>query len=512
MGKYFFLIAIALLGGHGGMAQNPSWTDPVERGALYPETQFLSGFSSEMLRKSESTDELRQKHLGFAKTQLVESISVSIKSSATLNLENLNSKSLEQFKQASMSFAEAKFTGLKTETWYDEKKKTIYAFAHVRIAELIKACKADLAEKSALLNKKIDAANAYAASGNLEQALTSYYLCFPLIREIENDEAMLVAIGKESMSGQSGNYELTVNQAIGNLRKERILSMDDVCLLMADGIRQQVAGASMEGGVQLETFTYQDTRTGSEFSSRLSACLEQKMVRQGFNIKSPASRKNEASNTDTSGYVFSGTYWEEGENIKIIGNLRNIKSGRTIAGVEEFLPKKWCSDHGIKFLADNFNQAVTRQKQFAENEITNGGLMAELWTNRGKENPMFARGDTMRIYIKVSQPCYIRLIYYFSDGTKTLLLDSRYIGEDKTDQAILLPDLFVCDAPFGSETIQMVAQSGPFKPLMVKTENGYQVIVDDVGSILANVRGMKSVGKISFIAEKRLEITTLPEN
>jgi hypothetical protein len=38
------------------------------------------------------------------------------------------------------------------------------------------------------------------------------------------------------------------------------------------------------------------------------------------------------------------------------------------------------------------------------------------------------------------------------------------------------------------------------------------VIVDDVGSILANVRGMKSVGKISFIAEKRLEITTLPEN
>jgi len=495
---------------HVGLTQNPDWTDPEQRKTLYPESQFLTGFSSEVLRKAENTDELRQKHLGFAKAQLVESISVNIKSSATLNLENLNSKTLEQFKQASVSFAEAKFTGLKTESWYDEKKKIISAFVYVRIAELVKACKADLTEKSFLLKKKIDAADTYSTSGNLEQALKSYYLCFPLIREIENDEAMLVAIGKESMPEQTEDYELQINQTISNLRKNKILSLDDACLFMSDGIRQQVNGIELEGGLGLGSFTYQNTRMGSDFSSRISTCLEQKMVRQGFDLKSQSDPKNESSGKDSSGYVFSGTYWEEGENIKIIGNLQNLKTNRTIAGVEEFLPKKWCTDHSVKYLADNFDQAITRQKQFAENEITNGGLIAELWTNRGKDNPIFTRGDTMRVYVRVNQPCYIRLIYYFSDGTKTLLLDSRYIGEDKTDKTILLPDLFVCDAPFGSETIQMIAQSDTFKPLTVKIEDGYKMILDDVDSILANVRGMKVIGQVEFIAEKRLDLTTLP--
>ena len=491
-------------------AQNPAWTDAVQRLSLYPDDQFLTGFSSEVLGKTENIDELRQKHLGFAKTQLVESISITITSSATLNLENLNSKSLEQFKQASVSCSEARFSGLKTETWYDAKNKTIYAFVHVRKAELIKACKASQRENSSLLKMKIDEADAYAASGNLEQSLKSYYLCFPIIREIENDEAMLVAIGKESLPEQTENYELRVNEAIGNLRKNRVFSLDDVCLLMSDGIRQQVAGVALEGGLQLGSFTYQDTRTGSEFSARLSACLEQKMIRQGFDLKSPASLKNEMSTAENHGFVFSGTYWEEGDNIKIIGNLRNQKTNSIIAGVEEFLPKKWCADHAVKYLADNFDQALTRQKQFAEDEISNGGLIAELWTNHGHENPIFARGDTMRLYIKVSQPCYIRLIYYFSDGARTLLLDSKFIGEDKTGKAIMLSDLFVCDAPFGSETIQMIAQSGPFKPLTLKLENGYKMILDDVGSILANVRGMKAISQAEFIAEKRLDLTTLP--
>jgi len=510
MKKFLLFAAFLLLWCLEGLTQNPDWTDPEQRKTHYPETQFLTGFSSEVLRKAENTDELRQKHLGFAKTQLVESISVSIKSSATLNLENLNSKNFEQFKQASVSFAEAKFTGLKTETWYDEKKKIIPAFVYVRIAELVKACKADLTEKSFLLKKKIDAADVYATSGNLEQALKSYYLCFPLIREIENDEAMLVAIGKEPMPELTEDYELKINQAIGNLRKDRIRSLDDACLFMSDGIRQQINGVDLEGGLRLGSFTYQNTRMGSDFSSRISICLEQKLIRQGFDLITQSDPKNESAGKDSSGYVFSGTYWEEGENIKIIGNLLSLKTNRTLAGVEEFLPKKWCTDNSVKYLVDNFDQALTRQKQFAENEITNGGLIAELWTNRGKDNPIFMRGDTMRVNVRVNQPCYIRLIYYFSDGTKTLLLDSRYIGEDKTDKTILLPDIFVCDAPFGSETIQMIAQSVPFKPMTVKIENGYKMILDDVGSILANVRGMKAVGQVDFIAEKRLDLTTLP--
>ncbi len=509
--KQILAFAFLFLFYNVGISQNPDWTDPIQRKTLYPEGLYLTGFSSEVLRKTESIDELRQKHLGIAKAQLVESISVNIKSSATLNLENLNSKSLEQFKQASVSFSEAKFSGLKTENWYDEKKKIIYVFAYVRIAELIRACKADIVEKSGLLKRKIDAADAYSNAGNLEQALKSYYQCFPIIREIEQNEAMLVAIGKEPMPPETEDNELRISKSIANLRKERIHTIDDVCILMSDGIWQQLEGLNFPASIALGSFTYRDSRAGSEFSSRLASCLEQKMVRRGFTIVSASNYGNETSISEPAGLLFSGTYWEEGENLKIVGNLRSLKTNSTIAGVEELLPKKWCDDNSVKYLADNYQQAVTRQKQFAENEIVGQGMIAELWTNRGKDNPIFKQGDTMRVYIRVSQPCYIRLIYYFSDGTRTLLLDNRFISDDKIGKSILLPDQFVCDAPYGSETIQLIAQSGPFKQLTVNIKDGYRLIVDDIGSILANVRGMKAVGQLDFITEKRLDLTTLPQ-
>ena len=69
----------------------------------------------------------------------------------------------------------------------------------------------------------------------------------------------------------------------------------------------------------------------------------------------------------------------------------------------------------------------------------------------------------------------------------------------------------MCDAPFGAETIQMIAQTSPFKPLTIRLENGYQMILDDVGVILANVRGMKTIGKTEMIGERRLNLTTLSD-
>ncbi|MCK9422660.1 MAG: DUF4384 domain-containing protein [Bacteroidales bacterium] len=508
--KHILFYSILLLLSLDGFTQAPAWIDPVERKSQYPDNLYLTGFSSEMVKKAVNPDELRQKHLGFAKTQLVETIQVNISSSATLNLENLNTESLEHFKQASVSTSEAQLSGLKTEAWYDAKKKSVYAFAYIRIADLLKACKADMTEKSLQLKKKIESGENHAKNGDIEQSLKTFYNCFPLVREMENDEAILVAIGKEPLPEQTDDYEFLINQQISDLRKEKHGSLDDVCLLMADGLTQQLTGKNLEGSIRMGSFTFQDTHMGSEFSARLASSLEQKIIHQGFNLKSPETLYR-GLQEDTSGYLLSGTYWKEGENIKIISNLQNVKTHGNIAGVEEFLPQQWCTDNSVRYIADNYDQALVRKKQFSENEITGGGLFADLWTNRGKDNPIFARGDTMRIYVRVDQPCYIRLIYYFSDGTKSLLADSRYLGEDKINKPILLPDLFVCDAPYGAETIQMIAQTIPFKPLTIRLENGYQMILDDVGAILTNVRGMKTIGKTELFGEKRLDLTTLSD-
>jgi hypothetical protein len=58
------------------------------------------------------------------------------------------------------------------------------------------------------------------------------------------------------------------------------------------------------------------------------------------------------------------------------------------------------------------------------------------------------------------------------------------------------------------ETIQLIAQTSPFKPLSTRLEGGYQMIEDDTPAILANVRGMKTIGETVLIGEKRLVLTT----
>lgn len=506
--KYTLLSAVLLLINGISYSQNPAWTDPVKRAADYPEKLYLTGFSSETTRKSVNPDELRLKHINYAKTELVGAIRTQISSSATLNLENMNSKSMELFRQASVSSSEAQLFGLKTESWYDAKKKAVYAFAYLRITDLVKGCTADVAEKTNQLKRKLETGDSWAQKGEVEQALKTYYDCFPIIREIENNQAILVAIGKEPMSGQSEDFEMEVNQRLNDLRKEKLSTLDDLCLMMADGIKKQLPEKSLDGTIRMGSFTYQDTRTGSEFAVRLANAFEQQMIRQGIPVKSPEVVYRGLSEPDTGGYLLTGTYWKEGNNLKVIANLKQNNNGRNIASVQEFLPEKWCADNGLRYVADNYDQVLVQQKQFAENEIINGGLFVDLWTNRGKDNPVFTRNDTMRVYVKVDQPCYMRLIYYLSDGRKTLLADSRYIPETETGKPLLLPDIFICDAPFGIETLQLVAQTVPFKPLILRNEDGYQFIENDLGTILANVRGMKTSGETTLIGEKRLVLTT----
>ena len=115
----------------------------------------------------------------------------------------------------------------------------------------------------------------------------------------------------------------------------------------------------------------------------------------------------------------------------------------------------------------------------------------------------------MSICMKANRPCFVRLIYYLADGQKTLLSDNYEVKADQVGKVFQYPDLFVCDAPFGAETIQVLSQTEPFKPLNTRLENGYKMIVDDVKGIIANTRGMKSLNSQLQQAEMRLDLTTV---
>jgi len=189
--------------------------------------------------------------------------------------------------------------------------------------------------------------------------------------------------------------------------------------------------------------------------------------------------------------------------------LKNHVTGKTLASAENRIPNSWLTANNLTFKPENFEDAMLRQKVMTKDEIIGGGLLLNVWTNKGDENLMFTEGDTLRISVRVNHECYLRFLYYFTDGTKTLLEDNYYIPGDQVNKVVTIPEKFTCAAPFGAETLQIVAQNEKFKPLQWKESDGYKIILENTESIVSAMRGFKKDSDQKLFAEKRLTITTI---
>lgn len=513
-------LIVTLLISHLAFSQEaPGWVNPVQRSAMYPEEKYLVCFKSDVLAKDNDPAALAETLLKLAKNQLVEQLRVTIKSSTSIHIENSNTHTKEIFLQAGTATSEANLTGLKTEIWYNKKKKDkeVCVIAVIKKSDLIAGCKSGMADLQGRITKKLDIAKQFMAAGETEKAINAYYECYPLIRELNNDLAILASIGNEAAGSGAADPELLVTQGISEVRKGKELDLDQACFFIANGLKQQLI-ALIESGefsdkdkISIGGFIYQDSKMGSEFSSRVSAILEQKLTSLKVPAYSSADIKSSGSKPEQDGgnFSLSGSYWVEGNKVKVISNIKNNAGGTTLASGQEYLPMAWFTANGVKYLPDNYEIAKARENALNKNELPSTTLQVDVWTNKGAETPVFSKGDTMLMYMKVNRPCFIRMIYYLADGQKTLLVDNKEITAEFVGKVFEFPDQFICEAPFGSETLQVCAQTEPFKPLNTKMENGYKMILDNVNGILANTRGMKSASMQFKQAEKRLDLTTV---
>lgn len=506
--KALLILTCFLISQQGVFSQSPpSYVSAEKRKLQYPDEKYLTGFASAVIRKTDKVEEVQKTLLENAKTYLVQSISTRISSSATLNTENHNTKTLEIFRQVSTSYAQADLTGLKVNEYYDTKKKEAYAFVHLNIQDFLSSTQNTLILESTQLSKKLGTASQLMKAGNRGEALKTYLDCFPLLREMESQVAIVLTLGKPEIATQYGAFSDSVSRAVSLLRTGPRNSMNDLCFFIADGIKQQIPESFKDRTIRLGSFTYMNTGMGSKFSAHLAASLQPKLTAEGFAIYTP----DQSAKDNRFPWVLSGTYWLDGKNLKVIANLNNEKTGITIASIEEFFPLTWLTENGIEYLPGNYQSAIKLEKELSSNEIVNSGLMVKLWTNKGMENPVYKQGEKMQVYVQADQPCYLRLIYFTADGNKWLLKDSWYLDETKINKPYLLPGSYTCTPPFGAEILQLVAQTEPFKKLDTEVSGGNTIILGDDHSAIEITRGMKAEKPNLLIAEKRISITTLEE-
>ena len=496
----FLLLHLSLFSFHSSFAQQPpAWLDFSQRRNIYLESLYFNGFGMIPVGKHDNVEEKLKTAESDARRLLIESIKVTVQSTSAYIVGENNRKIAEEFRQSVASFSDATLTGFKIEPYFDRKHKVACAFAWVNKQALNDDYQKLYHLHRSQVESMLNEAGRFYSNGQKLKALDIYNNCFPLVRQMEADLVMLVTTGNYPEGKSPGDYEEMINSGLSEIRQNNNLDPDDICQLLAGSLKKQLGDPAQM--IRIVPFTYRESKLTSEFSGWIFPIFEHKLKEEGINISTMAKQSGDSE------FLLSGTYWEEGDYLKCIVLIKNTGNGKTIASAENRMPKSRIETKSISFKPENFEDAMIRQKIMAKDEIIGGGLLLDVWTNKGDENLLFSEGETMKISIRVNHECYLRFIYYFADGTRTLL-DEYYLGSNQVNKVVTLPSDYRCFPPFGAEMLQVVAQNEQFQPLRLKEEDGYKIILDGTQAIVNNSRGFKKDSDQKLYAEKRCTITT----
>ncbi len=493
----FFLIACKQL-----VAQEPKWVNYLSRNSFFPSSEFLVGYTSEINTDNQNQNELLAKLEGVSKDQLVANIMIDIRSITTLNIQNINAETQETFKHNSTSFSRAKISGLKIETYYDNKKKIAYAIAYAKKSDVLKLYQNEIEQQISTIQTTISQAE----GSDKQEVLKKYFETQPAFRKIEEAQTLLITL-TGNFNFPSTQRELInelkakVDAKINGLKNSTSLSVEDAAYFISFGLHAQTDETKMP--VKIINFNYQDTPMASPFSRKFKAVLEQSLIQEGhYNVVDPAA-------PNIVGFVLTGNYWEEKDKLKITVLLRDEVTGNAVASASCYVPLNTLQQNNVDYKPENYKDAIVNMKLFAKDELKGGELQVDVFTNKGKEGQLFTGGESMKIFVRANRECYLRFVYHLADGSKALLLDNYYINRDKVNQAYELPYEFECAEPFGVETLQLNAQASSFEPLTIRHASGYDFIQETTEQIISKTRGFKKKDDALLKAEQILVITTM---
>lgn len=488
-------------------AQVPRWANESARKMEYPESEWVIAFASEQNRDKQEPNILQSKMADLATANLVQSIQTTITSISTSNTIEMDRSLHQTFQHTSTSVSNLKVTGLKAEMMYDTKSRTAYALVYAKRSDLSNHYQDVVKRNLGQIEQKIATINTLIESNSRDEAIKLIAGCQLLFREVEEAQTLLVAINRSVSDdlvryADYGKFMGEIDELSSKIRKADNLTIDEAASILANELSAQKE--KFTDPIKLSYFTFQETGMNSPFSRRMQIALDQKLISSGINLNQPTS-----TSTSQNGTIITGTYWEEGNSIRVVCIARSITTGQPVASTEVKLSSEKLMQGNLQTKPENFQDAYSKMRIFSMDEIQGGDLNVELWTNKGSDNLIFTDGEHMKLSVRANKECYLRVVYYLADGQKVLLLNNYYIGTDKVNKVYELPYEFECSEPFGVETLQLNAQELAFGGLSTQKLDGYEFILDDMKTILASSRGMKMVNKNEQQAEKRIIITTM---
>lgn len=339
------LIAVALVLSLASSAQKPSWTDYHNRQNMYPESEFLIGFVSGVNTNDEDAGKLKSVYETMAKDNLVQGIQVEIETNASMNMSNINGKSSEEFLSKSISFSKANVSGLTIRSYYDRKKKEVYAFAFVNKKELAHYYRNIIESGQEDIGQKLSEGKRYVKKGNKENALKSFYGAMPVLLKIDEARALLIALNRKMYADididEINSLKLELINEINSLLKPTDLNLSESAYFVAYGIFLQLG--QIDGTLFMDSFSYENTGLSSDFSEKWNREFAAALVSAGkYEVK--------ASKGKTNQLVAYGNYWKEGGFLKVSASVS--KNNELIAVSKGSVPLSWLEKEDIDYLPE----------------------------------------------------------------------------------------------------------------------------------------------------------------
>lgn len=488
-------------------ADTPDWVKNQGRSAHFPDPVYITGFG---MAKLTNKDRVNCQKLSEdnAKANLVQKVRITIQSTVLSQAEEKSGRYAEYFSTAVQSSSTLSLQGFDILSYFDDDAEMCYSFAYAQRERIFSSYEAKARECRELIQEHLQNGSAYEKSKERGKAIAEYLACYPVFRQLEEAEAVCTVVQPSidrELSKLGKNVELDqirlsqIDHAIATLVQKPLETLDDLAWYLTYCLKEQIPSRRYK--VLVTPPTFRDTKMGSPFSRYFQHVVEPVVVSWA---------EWELVNDGTAADLVSmGSYWDEPGGLKFIVSLRNKSDNRTVASIERFVPDSIIQRANLDIKPQNFEQAFSDQRQFRKDEVVGGGLLLDVWTNKGMENLLFTKGEKMKVYVRVNIPSYIRFVYHLANGKRALLLSNYYIDETKINKPVEIPQEFECDAPFGAEVLQVFARTEQFEPATTVQVNGYDILEDTLERFVVSTRGMKRVSKGTLQSECRVVLTTV---
>jgi hypothetical protein len=296
--------------------QAPGWISTETRSNSYPSALFLIGyFEGSDINKKEIDAELKLL-VDAAKSQLIQSVKVQVKSVSTSKVSDFNGEIDDYFNQKTTSQSDLQLIGLQTDSYYDKKNKKGYALAYVSKSQMIEFYRSEIGKNISDIESIISQSQTLTDNGDLKRAFKKGLGAYNKFFTIDESQKILMAIGASSdldvRIDEVNDLNSKFNKLMLDIQKDRRMSIDDMGFIIANGLMK--SQGDNHKSIKLKPFTYEQTGFSSDFSYKLDKTIKQSLPEEML----------------SSGYLIEGVFFHEGENIVVKSSLVDTKTNRVV--------------------------------------------------------------------------------------------------------------------------------------------------------------------------------------